>query len=395
MSLHEYQAKKLFKEYGIPVLDSQAVSTPEEAVSAAQKLGGRTWAVKAQVLAGGRGKAGGIKIVSEPEQVKKAAEELLGKTLVTLQTGETGEKIHKVLIEKGSVITKEFYLSLLVDRSLGRVIFMASFEGGMDIEEVAEKTPEKIFKESVNPTLGVQPCQAWSLGKTLGFSEKDKISKLFMILTNLYRLFMEKDLNLLEINPLILDSQGELIALDGKAALDENAFFRQQSLVSSLDQPSLDKGEALAKSYNLAYIKLDGSIGCMVNGAGLAMATMDIIHFHGGSPANFLDVGGGAEEEKVVKAFEIILQASGIKAILINIFGGIMHCDVIASGLIKAVEKMDLNLPVVVRLEGTRSREGLKLLETSSLQLIPAKSLNEAALKVVNLAKGNSDVHTG
>lgn len=389
MSLHEYQTKKLFKEYGIPVLDSQVASTPEEAINAAQELGGKTWAVKAQVLAGGRGKAGGIKIVSELEEVKKAAAELLGKTLVTAQTGKEGETIHKVLVEKGSVIAKEFYLSLLVDRSQAKVIFMASSEGGMDIEEVAEKTPEKIFKESVNPALGVQPSQAWSLGKALGFSERDKIFKLFTILTNLYKLFIERDLNLLEINPLILDSQGELIALDGKAALDENAFYRQKDLVSSLDRPHLDKGEALAKSCNLAYIKLDGSIGCMVNGAGLAMATMDIIHFHGGMPANFLDVGGGAEEEKVIKAFEIILQASGIKAILVNIFGGIMHCDVIASGLIKAVQKMDLHVPVVVRLEGTRSKEGLKLLETSSLQLIPAKSLNEAALKAVNLAKGN------
>ena len=393
MPLHEYQAKKLFKEYGIPVLDSQVASTSEEAIKAAQTLGGKTWAVKAQVLAGGRGKAGGIKIVSSLEEVKKAAEELIGKNLITPQTGEKGERIYKVLVEKGSSIAKEFYLSLLVDRSLGRVIFMASSEGGMDIEEVAEKTPEKIFKESVNPAIGVQPCQAWSLGRALDFLEKDKISKLFVILTNLYKLFTERDFNLLEINPLILDAQGEFVALDGKVALDENAFYRQKELVHSLEKPSLDKGEVLAKSYNLAYIKLDGSIGCMVNGAGLAMATMDIINLHGGSPANFLDVGGGAEEEKVIKAFEIILQASGIKAILVNIFGGIMHCDVIASGLIKAVEKMDLHLPVVVRLEGTRSQEGLELLKKSSLHLIPAKSLDEAALKVVNLARGNSNVH--
>lgn len=387
MALHEYQTKALLKEYGIPVPPSQTATTAEEAYKAALTLNGNIWAVKAQVLAGGRGKAGGIKIVFKPEEVKKAAEELLGKTLITKQTGKKGEKIQKVLVEKGSSIEKEFYLSLLVDTSSNRVIFMVSPDGGMDIEEVAEKTSERIYKESINPAIGVQSSHAWSIGKALGFQEKDKISKLFTILTGLYKLFTEKDMNLLEINPLILNSQGELIALDGKAALDENAFYRQKELVSSLEQGPLDKGEALAKSCNLAYIKLEGSIGCMVNGAGLAMATMDIINFHGGQPANFLDVGGGAEEDKVIKAFEIIMQASGIKVILVNIFGGIMHCDVIASGLIKAVKKMKLNLPVVVRLEGTHSKEGLQILADSSLQLIPAKSLDEAALKAVKLSK--------
>ena len=387
MALHEYQTKALLKEYGVPVLPSQTATTAEEAYKAALALSGTIWAVKAQVLAGGRGKAGGIEIVSNPEDVKKAATELLGKTLVTKQTGGRGEKIQKILVEKGSSIEKEFYLSLLVDTSSDRVIFMVSPDGGMDIEEVAEKTPERIYKESVNPAIGVQSYQAWSLGKALGFQEKDKISKLFPILTSLYKLFIEKDMNLLEINPLILNSKGDFVALDGKAALDENAFYRQKKLVNSLDQGPLDKGEALAKSCNLAYIKLEGSIGCMVNGAGLAMATMDIINFHGGQPANFLDVGGGAEEDKVIKAFEIIMQASGIKVILVNIFGGIMHCDVIASGLIKAVKKMNLNLPVVVRLEGTRSKEGVQMLKDSSLQLIPANSLDEAALKAVKLAK--------
>ena len=386
MSLQEYQAKALFKEYGIPVLASRIASTSQEALNAAQTLGGNVWAVKAQVLAGGRGKAGGIKIVSDLEGVETAAKELLGKSLITPQTGKEGERVHKVLVEKGSSIAREFYLSLLVDTSLGRVIFMASSDGGMDIEEVAEKTPERIYKDSINPSIGVQPSQAWLLGKAFGFEEKDKISKLFPILTGLYKLFTEKDMSLLEINPLILDTHGNFVALDGKASLDENASYRQKALVSSLEQVSLDKGEALAKSCNLAYIKLEGSIGCMVNGAGLAMATMDIINFHGGQPANFLDVGGGAEEDKVVKAFEIIMQASEVKVILVNIFGGIMHCDVIASGLIKAVKKMALSLPVVVRLEGTRSREGLKLLSDSSLQLIPAKSLDEAALKAVKLA---------
>ena len=386
MSLQEYQVKALFKEYGIPVLASRTASTVNEAISAAKELGGNLWAVKAQVLAGGRGKAGGIKIVTSFGEVEKAAKELLGKNLITPQTGKEGEKVHKVLVEKGSSIAKEFYLSLLVDTSLGRVIFMASPDGGMDIEEVAEKTPERIYKSSINPTIGVQLSQAWLLGKALGFEEKNKISKLFAILTGLYKLFTEKDMNLLEINPLILNTQGEFVALDGKASLDENAFYRQQELISSLEQGSLDKGEALAKSWNLAYIKLEGSIGCMVNGAGLAMATMDIINFHGGQPANFLDVGGGAEEDKVVKAFEIIMQSPEVKVILVNIFGGIMHCDVIASGLIKAVKKMELKLPVVVRLEGTRSREGLQILAESSLQLIPAKSLDEAALKAVNLA---------
>lgn len=387
MQLQEYQTKALFKEYGLPVLDSQVASTVEKCVQAARELGGSSWAVKAQVLAGGRGKAGGIKIVSELKGVETAARELLGKYLVTPQTDEKGEKISKILVEKGSAITKEFYLSLLVDTASGRVIFMASPDGGMDIEAVAEKTPERIYKSSVNPALGVQAFHSWCLSAALGFKDKVQVSRFNDLLQRLYRLFVEKDMSLIEINPLILNEHSEFVALDGKASLDENASYRQKSLVSLLESRPLDKGEALAKACHLAYIKLDGSIGCMVNGAGLAMATMDIINFHGGQPANFLDVGGGAEEEKVIKAFEIIMQSSGIKVILVNIFGGIMHCDVIASGLIKAVQRMQLDLPVVVRLEGTRSQEGRQLLKDSSLQLIPAEGLNEAALKAVALSK--------
>ena len=385
-SLHEYQTKALFKERGVPVPPSAIALSPKEARAAAERLGGAVWAVKAQVLAGGRGKAGGVKIVSSPEEAESAAAELLGKTLVTAQTGPAGEKVRKVLVEKGAAIDKEFYLSLLTETSQGRPIFIASSEGGTDIEEIAQTAPDKIHKIPFSPSFGPQGFHAWAAASAFGIRDKDQIRSLHSLLKNLYRLFEEKDLSLIEINPLILTDKGGFSALDGKASADENSFFRQKALFESMDGAGADEGEAEAKANNLSYIKLDGSIACMVNGAGLAMATMDIIHLRGGAPANFLDVGGSAEEEKVVKAFEIIMRAEGVKVILVNIFGGIMHCDVIASGLIKAVNKLRLKAPVAVRLAGTRAEEGRRLLSQSGLKLFPAKTLDEAALKAVELA---------
>ena len=387
-SLHEYQTKALFKERAVPVLPSALAHSPEEARRAAESLGGAVWAVKAQVLAGGRGKAGGVKIVSSLAEAQAAAAELLGKTLVTAQTGPAGETVRKVLVEKGASIDKEFYLSLLTETSQGRPVFIASGEGGTDIEELAQSAPDKIHKIAFSPSFGPQSFHAWAVAAAFGIRDKNQIRSLHSLLKNLYRLWTEKDLSLIEINPLILTDKGEFSALDGKASADENSAFRQKALFESMDSAGADEGELSAKANNLAYIKLDGSIACMVNGAGLAMATMDIIHLHGGAPANFLDVGGGAEEAKVVKAFEIIMRADGVKAILVNIFGGIMHCDVIASGLIKAVNKLQLKASVVVRLAGTRAEEGRRLLSESGLRLFPAQNLDEAALKAVELASG-------
>lgn len=390
MRIQEYQAKQFFKQYSIPVLDSLVVETPEGVKEALKKLGGSIWAVKAQVLAGGRGKAGGVKITKSPEEAETAAKNLLGKRLVTHQTGPEGELVRKLLIEKGCEIEKEYYLSLLVDTEVSRIIFMVSEAGGMDIEETARTTPEKIYKISIHPSLGFQPYQSWSLAQALNISKKEEVMKLHSLFQQLYRLFVEKDGSLLEVNPLIKTTAGELIALDGKMSFDENALYRHSDLkILSREEPKPDYEMKAAKE-GLALIKLEGNIGCMVNGAGLAMATMDMIKLHGGSPANFLDVGGGAEQEKVVKAFEIILSFPQVQAVLVNIFGGIMKCDIIASGLIQAVKQVGLKVPVVVRLEGTRSAEGLKLLRDSGLSLIPSESLDEAARKVVEVAGGHS-----
>ena len=390
MQVQEYQAKQLFKQYSVPVLDSCVVKTAEEAREAIRKLGGSLWAVKAQILAGGRGKAGGVKIAKSPEEVLSAVQELLGKHLITHQTGSKGELVRKVLIEKGCSIEREYYLSLLVDPEVSQTIFMVSEAGGMDIEETARTTPEKIYKIPVHPLFGFQSYQVWPVVRALNIVKKEEVAKLTTLLQQLYRLFMEKDGSLLEINPLVKDSRGEFIALDGKMSFDENALYRQSDLKALAEEEPKPDYEREAAKNGLALIKLEGNIGCMVNGAGLAMATMDMIKLHGGSPANFLDVGGGAEKEKVAKAFEIILSFSQVKAVLVNIFGGIMKCDIISAGLIQAVRQVKLQVPVVIRLEGTRSKEGLKLLQESKLNLISTESLNEAARKVVEVAGGHS-----
>ena len=387
MDVKEYQAKSLFKKYSIPVLESQVANTPQAAFESAQSLGGSVFAVKAQVLAGGRGKAGGIKIVKTPEEVKKSAESLLGSYLVTPQTSQKGELVSQVLIEKGCHIDKEYYLALLLDPSSSQVIFMASPEGGMDIEEVSEKTPEKILKLKINSQFGFELWQAWELADFLSLSGKEEVKKIFTLGQNLYRLFMEKDAGLLEINPLVKTKEGELAALDGKMSFDENALYRQKDLKEIYEKQAREESESMALEHGLSFIKLDGEIGCMVNGAGLAMATMDIIKLYGAEPANFLDVGGGAEEAKVKKAFEIILKSKEVKSILVNIFGGIMRCDVIAEALIKASQEIKIKVPIVVRLEGTNSKIAREKLKDSSLDFITAKDLDMAAQKAVELSK--------
>ena len=387
MNIQEYQAKRFFKSYNIPVLESKVVESAQEAKKAAEQLGGGLWAVKAQILAGGRGKAGGIQLVKSLKEVEEAAHSLLGQRLITAQTTKEGEIVKKILIETACSIEKEYYLSLLINPQDSRVAFIVSPEGGMDIEEVSSKSPEKILTETIHPFFGFQVHQAWSIGKFLGFSEKKEISQILSLCKNLYKLFIEKDGTLLEINPLVKDLKGQLLALDGKMSFDENSLYRHEDLEKIHSLQEIKNSEKQALEAGLSFIELDGDIGCMVNGAGLAMATMDIIKIYGGSPANFLDVGGGSDETKVKKAFEIILQSSEVKAILVNIFGGIMRCDVIATGLIKAVKQVGLKVPIVIRLEGTKSKEGLKLLEDSKLNLITTKSLDEAAEKVVEVSK--------
>ena len=391
MNIQEHQSKDFFRKYGIPVLESQTAETPEAAKAAAQKIGGKLWALKAQILAGGRGRAGGVQLVKTPEEAGRAAKSLLGKKLVTAQTGEKGELVRTVLVEAACAIKKEYYLSLLIDPEEACPALIASPEGGTEIEEVSARQPEKILRQRIHPLLGFQPHQAWSLGQFLNLSSKEEIRRLSALCQSLCRLFAEKDASLLEINPLVQSESGDFIALDGKMSFDENALYRHKDLREILSAQEREKSEAMALAGGLSFIQLEGQIGCMVNGAGLAMATMDIIKLYGGRPANFLDVGGGAEEEKVTKAFEIILQSKEVKAILVNIFGGIMQCDVIAAGLIGAVKKTGLKIPVVIRLEGTRSKEGLEILSRSGLDLIPAKTLDEAAEKAVQAAGGQSE----
>ena len=385
MDIKEYQAKSLFKKYSIPVLESQSAGASQEAFLAAQSLGGSVFAVKAQVLAGGRGKAGGIKIVKTPEEVKKSAESLLGSYLITPQTSQKGELVSQVLIEKGCHIDKEYYLAVLLDPGSSQVIFMASPQGGMDIEEVSSKSPEKILKLKINSQFGFQAWHAWELAEFL--SLKEKVKEIFALGQNLYKLFTEKDAGLLEINPLVQTKQGQLIALDGKMSFDENALYRQNDLKEIYEKQERDESEAIALEHGLSFIQLDGAIGCMVNGAGLAMATMDLIKLCGAEPANFLDVGGGAEESKVKKAFEIILKSKKVKSILVNIFGGIMRCDVIAEALIKAGREMQIKIPIVVRLEGTNSQIAMEKLKASSLDFFTAEDLDKAAQKAVELSK--------
>jgi succinyl-CoA synthetase beta subunit len=387
MNLHEYQAKQLFAEYGLPVSKGIAVDTPEDAVAAAEKIGGSKWVVKAQVHAGGRGKAGGVKLVSTKEEVKAFAEKWLGKNLVTYQTDANGQPVSKILVETCTDIAQELYLGAVVDRSTRRVVFMASTEGGVEIEKVAEETPEKILKATIDPLVGAQPFQARELAFKLGLNDK-QVKQFTQLFLGLAKLFSDFDLALLEINPLVITEEGNLHCLDGKINIDGNALFRQPKLREMHDPSQDDEREARAAKWELNYVALEGNIGCMVNGAGLAMGTMDIVQLHGGRPANFLDVGGGATKERVTEAFKIILSDENVQAVLINIFGGIVRCDMIAEGIIGAVNEVGVKVPVVVRLEGNNAELGRKVLADSGLNIIAAASLTDAAEKVVAAAGG-------
>lgn len=387
MNLHEYQAKLLMVDFGVPVPQGHAVDNAEAAVEAAQKIGGDRWVVKAQVHAGGRGKAGGVKLVSSVDEVKQAAAAMLGQRLVTQQSVAEGLPVNKVLVEEVSDISQELYLGLLVDRSSRRVTFMASVAGGMDIEQVAAETPERILTVAVDPAAGLQSYQVRKIGFGLALSPTLQ-KELYRVMNGLYRLFMQLDASLVEINPLVVTAEDKLLALDGKINLDDSALYRQPSLAELRDPSQEDEKEHSAAEHDLNYITLDGSIGCMVNGAGLAMATMDLIKLHGGEPANFLDVGGGTTAERVSMAFNLILSDKKVKAILVNIFGGIVRCDLIAEGIIQAVQQSAIQVPVVVRLEGTNVEQGRKLLQDSGLAIITAEGLNDAAEKVVAAAGG-------
>jgi succinyl-CoA synthetase beta subunit len=385
MNLHEYQAKSLFASYGIPIPQGQSVSSPSEARTAAQGVGGNLWVVKAQAHTGGRGKAGGVKLAHSPDEVEAAARELLGMTLVTKQTGPQGLPVNTVLVEQGSDIARELYLGALLDRSSSRITFMASAAGGMNIEEVATQTPERIITTTVNPSTGILPYQCRKLGFGLGLTA-EQIKQFSQIVTALYRLYMDKDASLIEINPLIVTTSGDLVALDAKVNLDGNALYRHQDLVALRDMTQEDEKEAAAALHDLNYITLDGNIGCMVNGAGLAMATMDMVKLHGGAPANFLDVGGGTTAERVTEAFKLILSDDKVKTVLVNIFGGIVRCDLIAEGIITAARSIGLSVPVVVRLEGTNAQQGLEMLASSGLDFHTANDFAEAAKKAVAAA---------
>ncbi|UTW04754.1 ADP-forming succinate--CoA ligase subunit beta [Amphritea atlantica] len=387
MNLHEYQGKQLFAEYGLPVSKGIAVDTPEAAAEAALKIGGDKWVVKTQVHAGGRGKAGGVKLVDSPEEAQAFAANWLGKNLVTYQTDANGQPVSKILVEDCTDIANELYLGAVVDRSSRRIVFMASTEGGVEIEKVAEETPEKILKATIDPVTGAQPYQARELAFKLGL-EGVQIKQFTQIFLGLAKMFKEKDLALLEINPLVITTEGNLHCLDAKVAIDGNSVYRHKDLQAMEDPSQEDEREARAAEWDLNYVALDGSIGCMVNGAGLAMGTMDIVSLHGGFPANFLDVGGGATKERVTEAFKIILEDDKVKAVLVNIFGGIVRCDLIAEGIIGAVKEVGVEVPVVVRLEGNNAELGSKLLSESGLAIIAATSLTDAAVQAVKAAEG-------
>ena len=389
MNLHEYQAKALFRKYGIPVPAGRPASTPEEAVAAAEALGGAVWVVKEQVQAGGRGKAGGVKLARDLEAVRSAAAGMLGTRLVTHQTGPEGLPIEKVYVESGSEIAREIYLSLTLNREKGRIALIASSAGGMEIEEVAAKTPEQILTTTVHPAAGLQPFQARQLAFALGLTG-EQIKEFQHIALALYRLYQEQDASLLEINPLIVTRSGALLALDAKLNIDANAVFRHPDLAALRDPSQEDPMERRASEHELNYVSLDGDIACMVNGAGLAMATMDLIKLHGGEPANFLDVGGGATRERVTHAFQLVLSNPKVRAVLVNIFGGIVRCDMIADGVVNAVKNVGVKVPVVVRLEGTNADKAREVLSGSGLTITPATDLTDAARKVVALAAGRA-----
>ena len=385
MNLHEYQSKRLFADYGIPVPRGIPAETPSAAVTAAQELGGDLWVVKAQVHAGGRGKAGGVKLARNHDDVRQYAEDMLGSTLITHQTGPEGLPVGTVYIEEGSDIDRELYLSMLVDREVSRVSFIASAAGGMDIEKVAEETPEQIFSVSVAPDAGLQDYQARQLAFGLGL-DKAQMRQFGDLIKKMYQLYLDTDASLIEVNPLITTKAGNIVALDGKINIDGSALFRQPKIAELRDMSQEDEAERKAAEHDLNYVSLDGNIACMVNGAGLAMATMDLIKLHGGEPANFLDVGGGATAERVAAAFKLILSNDAVEAILVNIFGGIVRCDLIAEGIISAVKEVGVSVPVVVRLEGTNVDKGRELLASSGLDIIAAEDLTDAAKKAVAAA---------
>ncbi len=385
MNLHEYQAKQLFAEYGLPVSEGIAVDTGDEAVAAAKQIGGDRWVVKAQVHAGGRGKAGGVKLFSDYAEIKAFADSLIGTNLVTFQTDEHGQPVSKIFVETCTDIERELYLGAVIDRSSRRVVFMASTEGGVEIEKVAEETPEKILQAVIDPAVGGQAYQGRALALQLGLKGK-QVNQFAQVFVALARMFVERDLSLLEINPLVVTSEGNIHCLDAKVAIDGNALYRQKALADMNDPTQEDEREAQAAEYGLNYVALEGNIGCMVNGAGLAMGTMDLVKLFGGQPANFLDVGGGATKEAVSEAFKIILSDQAVKAVLINIFGGIVRCDIIAEGIIGAVKEVGVNVPVVVRFEGNNAAVGVKTLAESDVEIIAATSLTDAVQQVVKAA---------
>ncbi|HYW92079.1 MAG TPA: ADP-forming succinate--CoA ligase subunit beta [Gammaproteobacteria bacterium] len=386
MNLHEYQAKQLFSEFGVPVPEGRVADSPERAGELARQLGGGKWVVKAQVHAGGRGKAGGVKLADSPDEVAQAARAILSGPLVTHQTGPEGLPVNEVLVEQGQRIERELYLSVLVDRGRERVVFMASAAGGMEIEEVAASAPEKILSVDVNPAAGFQAYHARRLGFGMEL-DRNQVGQLVRIAKGLYDLFLDSDASLVEINPLIVTGDGDLLALDAKVNLDDNGLFRHKRLAEWRDPSQEDEKERLAREHDLNYVTLDGDIGCMVNGAGLAMATMDVIKLQGGNPANFLDVGGGTTSERVAAAFKLIVSDDEVRAILVNIFGGIVRCDLIAEGIISAVKEVGVKVPVVVRLEGTNAERGRRMLDESGLDLISARDLNDGARKAVAAAR--------
>ena len=382
MNIHEYQAKEILRKYGVATLKGVMVESPDKAVEAAKSLGGSVHVVKAQIHAGGRGKGGGVKVAKSLDEVRDFTSKMLGMTLVTHQTGPEGKEVQKVYIEQGCNIKKEYYAAVLLDRNTGRIVVMASSEGGVNIEEVAEKTPEKLIKVQVDPAVGLQPFQARQLAFAVGM--KDKVAaKAAKFMLGLYKAYMDKDCSIAEINPLVETAEGDVIALDAKMNFDSNAMFKHPDIMELRDLTEEDPSEIEASKFDLAFIKLDGTIGCLVNGAGLAMSTMDIIQLHGGTPANFLDVGGGANKEKVTNAFKLILKDPNVKGIFVNIFGGIMKCDIIADGVVAASKELGLKVPLVVRLEGTNVDLGKKILAESGLNITHADDLTDGAKKIV------------
>ncbi|MEH7304249.1 ADP-forming succinate--CoA ligase subunit beta [Neobacillus drentensis] len=386
MNIHEYQGKEILRKYGVAVPNGKVAFTVEEAVEAAKELGTQVCVVKAQIHAGGRGKAGGVKVAKNLDEVRTYASEILGKTLVTHQTGPEGKEVKRLLIEEGCDIKKEYYIGLVLDRATSRVVLMASEEGGTEIEEVAEKTPEKIFKEQIDPVVGLQPYQARRIAFNINIP-KELINQAVKFMTALYNAYIDKDCSIAEINPLVVTGDGKVMALDAKLNFDSNALYRQKDVLEYRDLEEEDAKEIEASKFDLSYVALDGNIGCMVNGAGLAMSTMDIIKHYGGDPANFLDVGGGATAEKVTEAFKIILSDPNVKGIFVNIFGGIMKCDVIAEGVVEAAKQVGLTVPLVVRLEGTNVDLGKKILAESTVEIIAAESMADGAQKIVSLVK--------